>query len=235
MTFHGPDAHDHRVLADNLGGRLNARHSGMLAAWRQVFTEAGGQVPLRNCERMLRRTNIPVPAGDQRRLDLVVPGLNVARGLPLLCDVTVVSPINRRGEPQGGTSNRGGSRLEDAEDSNNRTYHEVITSGLGSLQCLGCEVYGRWSAQCVQIVPKLARERSRSLHPRLRRGAALGLQHRWWGLLGIVLQRAVANVVLYPESPDLLRLELEPAASLADREFGESLAWLNYRRNRRKK
>ena len=72
--------------ADNLGARLNARHTVLIAAWRQIFAEAGGQVPDRNIERMLSNTHIPVPEGDTRRLDLVVPGLNVARGLPeLVC------------------------------------------------------------------------------------------------------------------------------------------------------
>ena len=188
----------------------------MLAAWRQVFSEAGGQVPDRNCERMLRNTHVPVPPDDCRRLDLVVPGLNVARGLPLLCDATVVSPISRNGAPRGGTSNQGGRLLEQAERTNNTTYHEVINTGLGSLQCLGCEVYGRWSSQCIALVPALARERCRGMHPRIRRGAALGLQHRWWGILADALQRAVANVVLNPESADLSRMQLEPMPSLAD-------------------
>ena len=78
----GPDPHGFRRLADNLGARLHARHAGMIAAWRQVFVEAGGAVPDRNIERMLRDTHVPVPAGDTRRLDLIVPGLNIADGLP---------------------------------------------------------------------------------------------------------------------------------------------------------
>ena len=218
VCFEGDDPHGHANLTDNRGGRLNARHSGMLAAWRQVFLEAGGQVPDRNIERLLRDSHITTPPGDLRRLDLIVPGLNVARGLPLFCDVTVVSPITRHGAARPGTSNRGGMPLEHAEEDNNDTYREVISSGLGSLQCLGCEVFGRWGAQCVQLVPALARERCRGLHPRIRRGFALGLQHRWWGLLGIALQRAVANCVLNGSS-DLPRTQLEPMCALADLEI----------------
>ena len=48
------------------------------------------------------------------------------------------------------------------------THAEVIESGLGALSSLGCEVYGRWSEQCVKLVPALARERARGVHPRLR-------------------------------------------------------------------
>eukprot|EP00959_Pyramimonas_sp_CCMP1952_P359829 7534536-Pyramimonas_sp.AAC.1 len=79
----GPDPHGHARLAVATEGRTFSRHKEMIAAWRQIFQEAGGSVPDRNVERLLVRTNIPVPPEDLRRLDLVIPGLNVHRGLPL--------------------------------------------------------------------------------------------------------------------------------------------------------
>ena len=164
----------------------------------------------------LHNTHVPVPPGDTRRLDLVVPGLNVAPGLPLFCDATVLSPLTRRGWARGGTSNQGGRLLLDAERDNNNTYREVAESGLGALYCLGCEVYGRWSRQCVQLVPALAREHARGLHPRIRRGAALGYQQRWWALLSVALQKAVAQAVLRSEGQDLTSAELAPVPPLAD-------------------
>ena len=81
--FDGPDPHGHARLADGLGGRLHTRHKEMVAVWIQIFQEAGGSVPDNNVERMLARTNVPVPPRDLRRVDLVVPGLNIDRGLPL--------------------------------------------------------------------------------------------------------------------------------------------------------
>ena len=69
------------------------------------------------------------------------------------------------------------------------SYGEVLSTGLDALLCLGCEVYGRWSDQCVVLVPDLARERTRGLHPRVQRGTALALQHRWWDILGMALQK----------------------------------------------
>ena len=192
-----------------------ARHSGLLTAWRQVFTEAGGHVPDRNIERMLRNTHITVRPDDTRRLDVVVSGLNVARGLPRFCDVTVISPISTNGRARPGTSNRGGSLLQQARAENDAIYHEVISSGLGILQCLGAEVFGRWGQQAVDLIPALARERSRGLHPHIRRGVALQLQHRWWGLLGIALQKAVSFAVLH-EWADIPHTQLEPACALAD-------------------
>ena len=107
--------------------------------------------------------------------------------------------------------------LEQAETENNTTYQEVVNSGLASLLCLGCEVFGRWSPQCVKLVPTLARERTRRTHPRLRRGLALSLLHRWWGVLGIALQTAVAHLVLSdPAGVDLVQMQLDPSPPFAD-------------------
>ena len=214
--FEGADTHGHASLTTNVGGRLNAKHTALLVAWRQVFQEAGGHVPQRNVERMLRDTHITVPAGDQRRLDLVVPGLNVARGRPLFCDATVLTPITAAGEARPGTSNRGGAPLEAAERDNFNNYPEVEWSGLGALYCLGAEVFGRLSSQSVDLVPKLARERTRGLHPRLRRGTALLLQRRWFGILGVGIQRGTSHIVLMDSGADLVRSRLEPATLLAD-------------------
>ena len=178
INFEG-DLHGHHRLASNLDSRLNTRHTMMCCAWRQVFIEAGGSIPDRNVERMLRTTNVPIKnLADQRRLDLVVPGLNVYEGLPLFCDATIVSPLTGTGQARSGTSNRNGRLLEYAEQDNNRTYHEVISSGLGKLLCLGCEVYGRWSSDCIQLVPLLVREFTRGLHFHVWRGAALAFQRR---------------------------------------------------------
>ena len=105
-------------------------------------------------------------------------------------------------------------------------YAVVTASGLGSLQCLGCEVFGRWSRQCVELVPALARERARGMHPRIRRGTALSLQHRWWGVLGVALQKAVAHLVLNQTSgADLIHTQLEPIPPLAEVVFSLDWTW----------
>ena len=132
VCFDGPDVHGHAVLARR-GAAMNARHSTMNAGWRQVLTEAGGRIPHRNVERMLCNTHVPVAEGDHRRLDLIVPGLNVDRGLTLFCDATILTPISGNGAARPGTSNRDGSLLERAEADNNEVYHEDLTSAAGSL------------------------------------------------------------------------------------------------------
>lgn len=212
----GPDPHGYYRLADSYGGRTHARHKAVIAAWRQVFVEAGGEVPDQNVERMLRNTHVPVEEYSNLRVDLVVPGLNVANGLPLFCDVTVVSPLTHHGRPRPGTSNVGGGLLVRAQVENDRTYAAVTQSGLGSLQCLGFEVFGRWGQQSIDLLPKLAREKARVMHPRLRRGAALAYQRRWAGLISIGLMKAVAVAARRSHGADLATTLLEPQPSFAD-------------------
>ena len=86
---------------------------------------------------------------------------------PFFCDGTVVTPISGAGRVRPGTSNTPGSLLAEATTDNNRIYREVISSGLGALYCLGAEVYGRLSTQAIELLPALARERARNLHPRI--------------------------------------------------------------------
>ena len=165
---------------------------------------------------MLCNTYIPVRPGDNRRLDLVVPGLSVARGLPLFVDVTVLCPLTASGQARPGTSNAGGRLLQDATAENDRTYHDVASSGLGILYSLGAEVFGRWSSQAEKLLPQLARARSRGLHPRLRRSTALCLLRRWSGILATGLQRGVAHIVANGAGADLVTAPLEPGLHLAD-------------------
>ena len=210
------DAHGHHRLACNRSGRAHGRHRGLIAAWRQVFVEAGGAVPDRNIERMLRDTHVPVPPGDMRRLDLVVPGLGVDRGLPLFCDVTCVTPITARGFARPGATTINGAMLRDATRDNVATYREVAESGLGSLLCLGCEVFGRWSDDVVRVVPAMAAERARGLPPLVRQGATQALAARWWGVLAVATQRLVARAVLRDAGADLVTTLLEDPPGLAD-------------------
>ena len=87
-----------------------------------------------------------------------------------------------------------------------RIIARIVTeaSGLGQLYSLGAEVYGRWSAQAVTLLPELARERSRGMHPRLRRSTTLRLQHRWAGVLAVGLQRGVAHIIIGKQGADLV-------------------------------
>ena len=96
------------------------------------------------------------------------------------------------------------------------TYNPVVESGLGALYCLGSEVYCKVSKftaggrQCIELLPKLARERARGAHPRLRKGMALAYQRRWSDLIAIGLQKAVADATLRRQEAELVTTLLEP-------------------------
>ena len=130
-----------------------------------------------------------------RRLDLIVTGLNIFRGIPLFCDATCITVITGRGAARPGCTRNDGGALRQAERSNNNTYREVIDSGLGRLCCLGIEVFGRWNEDPLQIVSALARERTRCLPIRVRRGVELALLQRWWELFFFL------HTLLHNESP----------------------------------
>lgn len=89
---------------------------------------------------------------------------------------------------------------------------------MRALRCLGCEVYGRWGEPCIKLVADLVRERTRMLHPRVRRGTALGLQHRWWGVLSVGLQKAVAKAIIRDAGGDIADTLLEPVPAIGDLE-----------------
>ena len=60
---------------------------------------------------------------------------------------------------------------------------------------------------------ELARERTRCLHPRVRRGIAFALQRQGRGILGMALQKSVAEMVAYAHAgadPAKGWLELSP-------------------------
>ena len=127
------DKHGFHWMACNRTGRNHWRHRALLQAWRQIFYEAGGQIPDRNIERMLRTTNILVAILDDRRLDLIVTGLRAKRGLPLFCDLTVMSPLSVKFYARSGCSNSSGALLRFATTQNNNIYSEVARSDLAEL------------------------------------------------------------------------------------------------------
>ena len=123
-------------------------------------------MPDRNIKRMLRDTHVPVPPADmRRRLDLIVPGLGVDRGLPLFSDVTCITPITGRCFARSGATTINGAILRHATRNNVANYREVVKSGSGSLLCLGCEVFGRWADVAVRLCRLWLPRRPAAYHP----------------------------------------------------------------------
>jgi hypothetical protein len=132
-------------------------------------------VPNKNVERMLRNTHVPIDPRDARRLDLLVTGLSVARGLPLFADATCLSPITGAGVARSGCTTQDGALLDRAVRDNLRTYHEVEESSLGKLYSFGAEVFGRWCTDAVGLFPQLMHERCRGLLQSVRVSFQAGL------------------------------------------------------------
>ena len=200
-------------------GRVHARHKLLVTTWRRVFREAGHRIPDRNVERFMRTTHIRRSLDDARRMDLVTPGLpGVFGGAPLFMDATCVSPVSGDGRPKPRAADEDGAAVAEAERKNREEdYPDVDASPHACLLCLGVETYGRWSPHSQQLVAQLAKTKAQTVAQALRRTTERAYAQRWWSLLAVALQRAVAEAVLREAGADLTAAEpqLVPPA-LAD-------------------
>ena len=164
-------------------------------------------------QQWLSRTTAPqVYPDDRRRLDFVVYGAT-SRGEALCCDATLVSPLTRAGRPVPGADARAGVALVAVRRRKVARYPELTRGGPQRLVVLAAEVGGRWSDECQQFLRTLLRLRVQRAPPPLRASAAQGWARRWWSVLSVALQRAVASSALgvwtmppLPGAPDALPL-----------------------------
>ena len=206
------DAFGHHRTACMRTGRVHARHSTAISPWRQVLNEAGYRV---HTERLIRNTHLAVHHDDQRRMDLVAApgarGLGARRGVCLFCDLTIVSPLRQDGHSGRGSARRDGAALQQAVARKQRTYADISATGAAALIVLGCEVYGRWCNDALQLINELAALKAREAPRYLRRSAKAAWSNRWWGIVGVGVQRAIAEALLCTSSPDLLPAGVPPA------------------------
>ena len=162
--------------------------------WARVFREAKARV-VENC--FLRDTAIPgIAATDGRRLEIVATGLPLHRGVPLGVDVTMVSPLHADGSPWASADATAGVALTRAERCKERTYPELVDSTVLRLVTVACEVGGRWNSATADLLRDLAYARSRDAPARLRHSAASGWQRRWWAMLAVTSQDALAATLV---------------------------------------
>ena len=84
-----------------------------------------------------------------------------------------------------------------------RKYADVIASTQAAFLVLGCEVYGRWSDDAASIIQELAALKARQAPPLLLGAARYAWSNRWWALVGVGVQRAVAEALLRHAGADL--------------------------------
>ena len=170
-----------RSLAREPARSLHARGAGGAAQWLFHTTAPG------------------VRAEDRRRLDFVIYGAT-PDGSALCCDATLVSPLTRTG-PQPCAADVDGAALRTAERRKAATYPELHGAGPQKLVVLGSEVGGRFNGDAHRLVRDLVRLRSYRAPPALRAAAASGWTRRWWGMLSVAVQQAVASTALGQRGP----------------------------------
>ena len=173
-----------------VSGRLRRRGVPLERTWARVMREAGLRV---HWNVMLRDTNLPaISAGDHRRIEIVATGFHWYQGVPLACDATLVSPLHADGRPWAGAEDADGVAIARAEEDKRETYPEMVASSRCRLVVLACEIGGRWSATCVALIRALAAHRAEAAPPLLRSAARSAWASRWWALLGVAQQSALA-------------------------------------------
>ena len=161
----------------------------MERAWTRIAKEARTRVVHKQ---LLRDTNVAgVAADDRRQLDMVVYGLTRS-GAALCCDATMVCPLDSRGRPTSRAADVDGAALTRAEGRKAETYPELVAGPAGRLVVLACETGGRWNGGAQRFVRSLARHRASEAPAPLRRSAEAAWRTRWWGLLSIAAQDALA-------------------------------------------
>ena len=160
----------------------------------RILREAGARV-VENC--FLRDTALPgISASDGRRLELVATGLPLLQGVPLGIDTTMVSPLHSDGTVWAGADVRAGTAIARGEREKDRTYPELVDSPVLRLVTLAGETGGRWSEATAFLLRQLAQARGRDAPRRLRLSATLGWEQRWWAMLSVAAQSALASTLV---------------------------------------
>ena len=75
-------------------------------------------------------------------------------------------------------------------------HPELADGPFGRLVVLACETGGRWNDASLRFVAQLAKHKARSAPRLLQAAARAAWQNRWWGLLSIAAQGALATTLL---------------------------------------
>jgi len=109
------------------------------------------------------------------------------------------------GDPVGAAATRAGSTFAGARADKRRQYADVAASPRCSFQVLASEIGGRFAPECGWLIRELCRERVARVPLVIRRSLRLAWHRRWWGILSIAVQGAVAFSVGCTALPGLDR------------------------------
>ena len=107
-------------------------------------------------------------------------------------------------KPQPKSAYVDGATFKRARDDKEEKYGDVYESPHAELLVLAAEVGGRWNDTTLQFVRQLAKHKVRTVPMVLQRSAELAWADRWWTLLGVAVQDALAASVLAPSTHGLV-------------------------------
>ena len=140
---------------------------------------------------------------DDRQVEIMATGLPLYQGLPLVCDASLVSPVKANGIPRPRAAHEPGIAIANIEDVKATTYPELVSSMQCKFLVLAGEVGGRRSATTCRLLRDLAATKSQNAAPRLRKSAAFAWENRWWSMISVATQNALA-ATLVDDAPHML-------------------------------
>ena len=182
------------LLACMQTGRVMRRATLHEQAIWQILREAGASAKHRP---FLRDLSIPgVAAGDARRLDVVATGLPLYGGRTIVVDATLRSPLTGAGLWRHNADQEDGATFAQAVRDKHHKYPELLAQGLRVQFVVAAgEVGGRCNDQLIGLVRQLARHKASTFARPLRASMHTILARRFWGILSVATQRAVAQCV----------------------------------------
>ena len=149
-------------------------------------------------------------------------GLPLFHGAQLAVDATLVSPIRGNGSARRQCADHDGAALQQVRHKKESTYPELARprGGRARLVVLGCEIGGRWSDEARDFVSQLAKAKSRSDPPQLRRSARHAWFRRWSTLLACSAARSFGLSLLERRAGFGMDGET-PSTSAVLEEFGQ--------------
>ena len=158
----------------------------MEKTWARVLRESGARVRERV---FLADAGLgAIDPSDGRHIEIVVAGLELARGVPLAVDVTLVSTLHADGTPWENADSVAGTACRRVELVKQRTYPELVGNELLRLVTAASETGGRLNADGLELLDAAAELRVRNEPEVLRRSARRAWRNRWLTMLSLSVQ-----------------------------------------------
>ena len=190
------DAYGDHLASCMLSGRVKGRATPLEKTLARVCKEAGGRVLPSH---PLSKMRIGVPPSDNRNIEVYVCGLDCFNGVPLVLDVTMVSPLQCNGNPHPRADIEPGVRMKKRVSEKEEFYEELVDAterGEVKFMILPCEIGGRWGDTWFELIRVLAHAKALRAPKLLRRSAEFAWSQRWWNMLSVAAQGSFASSLL---------------------------------------